>query len=425
VTQDQKRPHFSQGYLDELRSRVVLSALISQSVPLKKAGREYRACCPFHNEKTPSFCVNDDKGFYHCFGCSAHGDAVRWMVDHSGLCFVDAVVELAARAGMALPEGVAVDPRPAGIAAPIVRDSVRPDRPDEYVSSEEFGAAILSRAVSTKAPLKCYFEHRRISPFALVGRMADLAFCPSAPTRKWRIGTRPESVPLAPAMVARLRRPDPRLPSDQWPVTGLHVTFLNDDYTGKREARGRDGRLLPQRKMLGTIQGSCVVLGRYERGEHLVVGEGMESTLSGLEHAVYDALETRHVACALAALSLNNLQGYPLLDARGALPVWNLRPDMKRDALRFAHPGPVTLLVDADMKPVPVRLNAQGRETGPKIAERARGPFVIREISSEERSTHCGQLACAGWRDAGTTGLVTALRPRMGMDFNDMGRAGL
>ena len=58
-----------------------------------------RGCCPFHNEKTPSFYVNDDKGFYHCFGCSAHGDAIRWMTDQRGLPFMDAVKELPQAAG--------------------------------------------------------------------------------------------------------------------------------------------------------------------------------------------------------------------------------------------------------------------------------------------------------------------------------------
>ena len=60
-----------------------LSALVGRSVKLTKAGREWKACCPFHNEKTPSFYVNDEKGFYHCFGCQAHGDAIRWLTDAS------------------------------------------------------------------------------------------------------------------------------------------------------------------------------------------------------------------------------------------------------------------------------------------------------------------------------------------------------
>ena len=92
------------AFLDELRARTLLSALIGKSLKLTKAGREYKGCCPFHNEKTPSFYVNDEKGFYHCFGCSAHGDAIRWMTDQRGLPFIDAVKELAQAAGLEMPE---------------------------------------------------------------------------------------------------------------------------------------------------------------------------------------------------------------------------------------------------------------------------------------------------------------------------------
>ncbi|HEU5285540.1 MAG TPA: DNA primase [Sphingomicrobium sp.] len=95
-------------FLDELRARTLLSAVIAPSVKLLKAGREYKACCPFHQEKTPSFTVNDEKGFYHCFGCGAHGDAIRFLTDSRGMPFMDAVKELAGRAGMEVP---APDPR--------------------------------------------------------------------------------------------------------------------------------------------------------------------------------------------------------------------------------------------------------------------------------------------------------------------------
>ena len=98
----------SPQFLDELRARTLLSTLVGRSLKLQKAGREYKGCCPFHNEKTPSFYVNDEKGFYHCFGCGAHGDAIRWMTDQQGLPFMDAVKELAAAAGIDVP---APDPR--------------------------------------------------------------------------------------------------------------------------------------------------------------------------------------------------------------------------------------------------------------------------------------------------------------------------
>jgi DNA primase len=93
----------SPAFLDELRARTTLSAVIAPSVKLIRAGREWKACCPFHNEKTPSFTVNDDKGFYHCFGCGAHGDAIRFLTDHRGMPFMDAVKELSGKAGMDVP----------------------------------------------------------------------------------------------------------------------------------------------------------------------------------------------------------------------------------------------------------------------------------------------------------------------------------
>jgi DNA primase len=100
-------------WLDELRARVTLSSVISRTTRLTKAGHEFKACCPFHNEKSPSFTVNDQKGFYHCFGCGAHGDVIRWMTDQRGLSFMDAVKELASEAGMEVP---APDPRAAQAA---------------------------------------------------------------------------------------------------------------------------------------------------------------------------------------------------------------------------------------------------------------------------------------------------------------------
>lgn len=93
----------SPAFLDQLRERISLSALIGRTLKLEKAGKEHKACCPIHGEKTPSFTVNDDKGFYHCFGCGAHGDAIRWLTDQGGMTFMDAVRSLAEDAGMDVP----------------------------------------------------------------------------------------------------------------------------------------------------------------------------------------------------------------------------------------------------------------------------------------------------------------------------------
>ncbi len=88
---------------DELRARITLSTVIMRTDKLTKAGREFKGCCPFHTEKTPSFYVNDQKQFYHCFGCGAHGDVITWMIEQRGLSFMDAIKELAAQAGMEVP----------------------------------------------------------------------------------------------------------------------------------------------------------------------------------------------------------------------------------------------------------------------------------------------------------------------------------
>ncbi len=88
----------------ELRDRLTLSEIIGRRVKLTRAGREFKGCCPFHHEKTPSFYINDDKQFYHCFGCGAHGDAVGFVMQHDNLSFIDAVETLSALAGLQVPQ---------------------------------------------------------------------------------------------------------------------------------------------------------------------------------------------------------------------------------------------------------------------------------------------------------------------------------
>jgi len=94
---------FTPDFLDELRSRLTLSEIVGRRVQLKRKGREHSGLCPFHNEKTPSFTLNDQKGFFHCFGCGAHGDVVGFVMKSEGLSFPEAVERLARDAGMALP----------------------------------------------------------------------------------------------------------------------------------------------------------------------------------------------------------------------------------------------------------------------------------------------------------------------------------
>ena len=90
-------------FIDELLNRVDIVDLINGRVPLKKAGKEYQACCPFHSEKTPSFTVSREKQFYHCFGCGAHGTAVGFLMEYDNSGFVEAIEELAAHVGLDVP----------------------------------------------------------------------------------------------------------------------------------------------------------------------------------------------------------------------------------------------------------------------------------------------------------------------------------
>jgi DNA primase len=91
------------SFLDELVARSDIVEVIGARVPLKKGGREYKACCPFHNEKSPSFWVSPEKQFYHCFGCGAHGTVIGFLMQYEKMEFLDAVADLAQRAGLELP----------------------------------------------------------------------------------------------------------------------------------------------------------------------------------------------------------------------------------------------------------------------------------------------------------------------------------
>ena len=92
-----------QDFIDDLVARADIVEVVGRRVPLKKAGREFKACCPFHDEKTPSFTVSPSKGFYHCFGCGAHGTAIGFLMEFDHMDFVDAIESLAQSMGVDVP----------------------------------------------------------------------------------------------------------------------------------------------------------------------------------------------------------------------------------------------------------------------------------------------------------------------------------
>src|SRR5215468_10522931 len=95
---------FSDSFLDEIRARLPVSQVVSRRVPLKRAGREWKGLSPFNKEKTPSFTVNDQKGFYHDFSSGKHGDIFTFLMETEGLTFPEAVERLAGMAGLAVPK---------------------------------------------------------------------------------------------------------------------------------------------------------------------------------------------------------------------------------------------------------------------------------------------------------------------------------
>lgn len=116
------RGRIPQSFIDELLNRTDIIEVVGRRVDLKKAGREFTACCPFHNEKTPSFTVSPNKQFYHCFGCGAHGTAISFLMEHDNLEFVEAIEQLADVAGLSVPrEGGdhSAGPAPADTSAPL------------------------------------------------------------------------------------------------------------------------------------------------------------------------------------------------------------------------------------------------------------------------------------------------------------------
>ena len=133
-------------FIDELLARVDIVDVVQQRVPLKRAGREWTACCPFHDERTPSFYVSPAKQFYHCFGCGAHGSAVKFLMEYDRLEFPDAVEELAQSVGLTVPhEG--------GPARP------REDHTDLYALLDG-AAAFYQRALPESAPARAYCKKR-------------------------------------------------------------------------------------------------------------------------------------------------------------------------------------------------------------------------------------------------------------------------
>ena len=152
-----------QSFIDELIARADIVEIIGARVQLKKSGREYKACCPFHNEKTPSFWVSPDKQFYHCFGCGKHGTALGFLMDHDHMGFPEAVEELATRLGLPVPHEGTPESGPrradeplyelmAQVARYYAENLAREPRARDYVAKRGLNADTVERFAIGYAP---------------------------------------------------------------------------------------------------------------------------------------------------------------------------------------------------------------------------------------------------------------------------------
>ncbi|SFN10953.1 DNA primase [Dokdonella immobilis] len=169
-------------FIDELLTRIDIVDVIQERVTLKKAGRDWSARCPFHDERSPSFTVSPAKQFYHCFGCGAHGSAIRFLMDYDRLEFPDAIEELAARAGLKVEyEGGQ-------------RDKPREDVGDLYTLLDA-AATFYREQLKHSAAARAYFERRGLD--AAILERFNLGFAPDQwDALKNALGTTPQRVAL-------------------------------------------------------------------------------------------------------------------------------------------------------------------------------------------------------------------------------------
>ena len=211
-----------QHFIDELVARTDIVEVIGSRVQLKRAGRDYKACCPFHDEKTPSFTVSVDKQFYHCFGCGAHGTSLGFLMAYDHLGFVEAIEDLAARAGLDIP-------REGGDTA---------SRPHEelYVALER-AALFFRQSLTTAANAREYLAQRGLTAETIA--KFGIGYAPG----RWdavlsRYGdndTDRQNLLRAGLIVERNRETDPRTAS-----TGGHYDRFRDRVMFPiRDTRGR------------------------------------------------------------------------------------------------------------------------------------------------------------------------------------------
>lgn len=266
---------FDPAALAEIRARTDLVALAGRlGIKLQQQGREHVGLCPFHNERTPSFTIVPEKGFYHCFGCGAHGDVIRLLMHERDIAFTAAVELLSGETGIS-PWSADEELRR--------RVAAREKAERERAAAER--AQSITDAIAIWRSCRCatgtlvedYLVSRRIDPARFDGVPVTIRFHPALYLAR---------EDYRPAMVAAVQDPSGR-------VTGVHRTYLRPDGKGKAEIER-------PKRMFGICWGGAVRLG--PAAEHMRIGEGIE-TCASVAHALGSPLGI------WAALSLGNIAG--------------------------------------------------------------------------------------------------------------------
>ncbi len=246
---------FDPAFLDDLRARTRVVDVVGRRVTLRRAGREYQGLCPFHAEKGPSFTVREDKGFFHCFGCGAHGDAIAFLMRLDGLSFVDAVEQLAGEAGlMPLRDG-----RREALA-PVVKRRTAEEQAESDAWARRHAAELWRAARPVAGSIgAAYLPARGIT----IPAPPTLRFVPRL-KHKHRPEDGPEQVSHWPAIIAAVWAPDRSLMT-------CHRHYLALDGAAKAPVPAA-------KKALGAYAGGAIRLTRPAR--RLAVGEGVETCLS-------------------------------------------------------------------------------------------------------------------------------------------------
>lgn len=355
-------------FLDELRARTSIVEVAKQRVTLRRAGREWLGSCPFHNEKSASFTVNEKKAFVHCFGCGAHGDALEFVQRHDGFSFMDAVRHLASQAGMAIPGDDS--PPPAVPLKPIIK---RP-APEDEEKRDAYRIANAVRMWKAGRPwrgtlVQTYLTGRHCCPaddLPTLRFAAGLKYEHQWDDETWCRGT-------FDAQIA----PFQNVSRD---ITAVHVTYLGPD--------GDKAPVPKAKKMFGPVWGSAIRFAAPARS--IAIAEGIETALS-----VRRACPDRAV---WVAGSLGNIAGSGDPDTPKiphpvtGKPLPTVMPLMRSPGIRLpAGVEEIVILADAD----------GDRLSGNALVERAARRFRAEAVR------------------------VRVAWPKPGQDFNDMIREGV